>query len=494
MHARRAIPSGINQLDLTERIIAHRTDHWAGKPPPHGCHGQCGINASSRPLTRHRLMNRHFLCLVGLLLLHDTVCLAEDAERAAPESLALHGQLTYTVQSVGSFTAPYSGANSLHPNQTRSTTDATLYAGARLAQGLEAWINVEVDQGFGLDNTLGTAGFPSGEAYKVGRSDPYLRLPRLFVRETVNLEGETSPVASQANQLAGRQSAHRWVFTAGKFGVTDIFDASQYAHDPRHDFLNWTAIDAGNFDYAADAWGFSVGAAAERYAGDWVTRLGLFDLSSIPNSAHLTPGFHQFQWVGELEHRHQWRGHDGKALVTAFASRAQMGKLADATAVAIADGSVPDVAAVRHRDQRIGVSLLAEQALSADLGAFLRIGQSDGRFEAYEFTDIDRAISVGLSSAGSRWHRPADTVGLAVMRNDLSADRARYLALGGLGILIGDGALHRVAAESIVEAYYAIALGSWGALTLDLQRVDNPAYNAERGPLTIGAVRLHAQF
>jgi high affinity Mn2+ porin len=439
-------------------------------------------------------MTRTPLYLLGLLCLHATVSLAEDAESAAPESVAVHGQLTYTSQSVGSFTSTYSGANSLHPNQRRSTTDATLYAGARLAPGLEAWINVEVDQGFGLDNTLGMAGFPSGEAYKVGRQDPYLRLPRLFVRDTVNLDGESTAVASQANQLAGRQSAHRWVFTVGKFGVTDIFDDSQYAHDARHDFLNWTAIDAGTFDYAADAWGFSIGATAERYAGDWVARLGLFDLSSIPNSAHLTPGFHQFQWVGELEHHHQWQGHDGKVLVTAYESRAQMGRLSDAIAAASLDGSVPDVSTVRHRDQRLGISLLAEQALSADIGAFMRIGHSDGRFEAYEFTDIDRAIAVGLSSTGTRWQRPSDTLGLAVMRNDLSAVRAQYLALGGLGILIGDGALRRVAPESIVEAYYAFALGSWGALTLDLQRVDNPAYNAERGPLTIGSVRFHAQF
>ena len=451
-----------------------------------------GVPAS--PPTVYRVMHRLRLTLLSLVLLHSTASHAEDAATAAPENYALHGQLTYTSQSVGSFNAPYAGANSLHPNQTRATTDVTLYAGARLAEGLEGWLNLEVDQGFGLDNTLGMAGFPSGEAYKVGRSRPYLRLPRAFVRKTVQLPGETSPVTSQANQLAGAQSDQRWVLTAGKFGVGDLFDASQYAHDPRHDFLNWAAIDAGTFDYAADAWGFSVGAAAERYAGDWVARLGLFDLSTIPNSAHLTPGFQQFQWIGEIERRHHWRGLDGKVLVTAYQSRAQMARLADAIALASVDSSVPDVSWVRHRDQRSGFSLLAEQALSSDVGAFLRVGESDGRFEAYEFTDIDRAVSMGLSVTGTRWHRAADTVGIAWMRNDLSADRARYLALGGLGILIGDGALRRAGPESIVEAYYAIALGSWGALTLDLQHATNPGYNADRGPLTLGAVRLHAQF
>ena len=172
------------------------------------------------------------------------------------------------------FHAPYRGPNSLSPNRGRETVDATLFAGARLWSGAEVWINPEIDQGFGLDDTLGVAGFPSGEAYKIGRNQPYLRLPRAFLRQTVHLDDGRQPTEGGANRFAGNPSRDQLVFTVGKFGVTDIFDSNQYAHDPRTDFLNWSAVDAGSFDYAADAWGYTVGAALEWYVNSWTVRGG----------------------------------------------------------------------------------------------------------------------------------------------------------------------------------------------------------------------------
>jgi high affinity Mn2+ porin len=87
---------------------------------------------------------------------------------------AIHGQTTFVAQAYPSFRSPYQGTNSLPGNsQGRETSDATLYAGVRRWQGAELWINPEIDQGFGLANTLGVAGFPSGEAYKIGNSYPY---------------------------------------------------------------------------------------------------------------------------------------------------------------------------------------------------------------------------------------------------------------------------------------------------------------------------------
>jgi len=232
---------------------------------------------------------------------------AADESQAGPappvvaERFAIHGQFTYVEQETDSFTAPYSGTNSLSPDQGRETTDATLFLGARLWRGAEIWINPELDQGFGLDNTLGVAGFPSGEAYKIGKNQPYFRLPRLFIRAAVDLAGDRETIEPNANQLGGDRSVNRWVFSVGKLSVTDIFDSNQYAHDPRADFLNWAAVDAGSFDYAADAWGYTVGAAAEWYQGAWTMRMGVFDLSNVPNSVHLDPGFHEFQMVAELE-------------------------------------------------------------------------------------------------------------------------------------------------------------------------------------------------
>ena len=264
---------------------------------------------------------------------------AAAADEDDPQRFAVHGQATYVEQETSGFAAPYRGPNSLTPDAGRETTDATLYVGARVWPGAEAWINVELDQGFGLDNTLGLAAFPSGEAYKVGKSQPYLRLPRLFVRQTVDLGGERENLAPLANQLGGSRGLNRWVFTLGKISVTDIFDLNQYAHDPRSDFLNWAALDAGTFDYAADSWGYTVGAAAEWYEGAWALRAGLFDLSDIPNSPRLEPGFDEFQVDLELERRFTVGARPGKLLLTVFDSRGRMGLLDAALERARATGA-----------------------------------------------------------------------------------------------------------------------------------------------------------
>lgn len=423
---------------------------------------------------------------------------AMDAAAApSPESsdrLALHGQVTYVEQETNSFAAPYRGPNSLSPDSGRETADLTLYLGARLWRGGELWLNPEIDQGFGLDNTLGLAGFPSGEAYKVGKKKPYLRLPRAFIRETLDVGEPTDVVEAGANQFAGVRSADRWVFTIGKFGVPDVFDINQYAHDPRADFLNWTAIDAGSFDYAADAWGFTVGASAEWYHGGWALRAGFFDLSDVPNSEHLEPGFHEFQLIGEIEHRHEFLGHPGKLLVTYYESHGRMGLLDDAVRLAGQTNTPVDISAVRKYRKRVGVSLNLEQQLAADLGLFARAGEAGGNVEAYEFTDIDRAVELGLSLKGNRWHRERDTVGLVAMVNGISATRERFLRAGGLGILVGDGQLPRPGAERIIETYYSAALYSQVFVTADFQRIVDPAYNRDRGPASVIALRFHAQF
>jgi high affinity Mn2+ porin len=410
------------------------------------------------------------------------------------EKFAFHAQFTYVEQDTSGFNAPYRGPNSLSPRIGRETTDITLYLGARLWPGAELWINPEIDQGFGLDNTVGVAGFPSGEAYKVGKNQPYFRLPRLFVRDTIDLKGERQALDAGANQFGGDRSLNRIVIWLGKFSVSDVFDVNQYAHDPRADFLNWAAVDAGTFDYAADAWGYSVGAALEWYQGAWSTRAGVFDLSNIPNSAHLEPGFKEFQLIAELEHRHEIADHSGKVMLTVFESFGRMGLLDEAVQRAIDTQTPVDIATVRRYRTRVGVHLNVEQQLTKDLGFFARVGKAAGNVEAYEFTDIDRSVSAGLSLKGSAWSREHDTVGLAGIVNGISAARERYLNAGGLGILVGDGKLPHPGPEKIVETYYNAAVLSHAQITLDYQWVDNPAYNRDRGPVSIFAVRFHAQF
>jgi high affinity Mn2+ porin len=419
---------------------------------------------------------------------------AADTSPTPVERYAVHGQATYVEQDTDDFRAPYHGRNSLTPDMGRETSDLTLYVGARLWHGAEFWISPEFDQGRGLDNTLGLAAFSSGEAYKVGSNAPYLRLPRLYVRQTVDTGGERENLEGVANQLAGSRSTDRWVFTVGKFSVTDVFDTNQYAHDPRNDFLNWAAVDAGTYDYAADAWGYTVGAAAERYIGPWTFRAGLFDLSVVPNDPHLDPAFHQFQMDGEIEKRYSLFGKPGRILFTAWDTRGRMGLLDQAIALGLATGTPPNPALVRQYRSRFGGSFNLEQPVTDDLGLFARVGKAQGNVEVYEFTDIDRSVEIGGSLKGARWHRPGDTLGVAVLDDGISAEREEYLNLGGLGILVGDGKLPHPGAEEAVETYYSIGLVSWAQLTADYQYVRNPAYNRDRGPVSIWAARLHMQF
>jgi high affinity Mn2+ porin len=434
------------------------------------------------------------LVLSAAPLLTPLPSAAAANEEPSAESFAIHGQFTYVEQETSAFNAPYAGANSLSPNRGAETSDLTLYLGARLWPGAEGWFNGEIDQGFGLDGTLGVAGFPSGEAYKVGKNQPYLRLPRLFIRQTLNLDGARLSVDAAANQLGGSISANRVVITVGKFSVVDVFDTSQYAHDPRSDFLNWAAVDAGSFDYAADAWGYTVGAALEWYQGAWTLRGGLFDLSTVPNSVHLDPGFHEFQSVLEIERRHEIAALPGRVALTVFDSRGRMGLLSDAVQRAESTGTAVDIAAVRKYRGRAGVSLTLDQQLATDLGLVARLGKAGGNVEPYEFTDIDRTVSAGLSLRGTRWHRANDTVGLAAINNGISAARERYLNAGGLGILVGDGRLPHPGPEQIVETYYSLSVLRAAHVSFDYQWINHPAYNRDRGPVSVVAVRLHAQF
>ena len=446
------------------------------------------------------LLIMRFVRVVGLVAAMTSLMaypgLAQtDPAPSAPQSWALHGQITLVDQANFAFRSPYRGANSLDSRaQGRETGDITLYAGFRPWSGLEIWFNPEIDQGFGLSNTLGVAGFPSGEAYKVGKSEPYLRLQRLFLRQTVNLGGPQQSVDADFNQLSGGRSADRLVITVGKFGVTDIFDANGYAHDPRHDFLNWSVIDTGSFDYAADAWGFSYGAAVEAYVGRWAGRAGLFNLSDIPNSPTLGTDFSQFQAILELEERHTMHGRPGKLAITGYLSRGRMGRFSDAITLAKLSGQPADIAAVRRYQSRPGLSFNLEQEVADGVGVFAHGGLAGGDRESYEFSDIDRTLAAGVSLKGKRWGRAKDTLGLAAVVNGISSLHQQFLGAGGLGILVGDGKLPHPGAEWILETYYDWAALGPVHLSFDYQFVDHPAYNRDRGPVSIVAARLHAQF
>lgn len=429
----------------------------------------------------------------------DTVATALTNQIAGPQlpeadDWAVHGQLTNITQKHADFTAPYSGAQSLSPHgPAEETTDATLQLGRRLWNGAEVWINPEMDQGFGFNNTLGVAGFPSGGAYKIGANQPYLRLTRLFVRQLINLDGAAAGIDAGPNQFAMESTANTVVITAGKFSVTDIFDNNSYAHDPRADFLNWAIIDAGSFDYGADPWGYTFGAAAE-WAQDWWTlRAGFFQLSPVPNGKIVRINFGGNSSDLEFEARHSWAGHPGKIKLLAWINQGKMGSYDDALSHAALTGNAPVTADVRRYTSRPGIVLNMEQELSDDVGAFARMSADRGDKETYEFTDINQSLSAGVAIKGNRWQRPDDTIGVAAVVNHLSGAAQQYFAAGGLGLLIGDGRLN-YAPEKIAETYYAMHINSFSTLSLDYQYITNPAYNRDRGPVSVYGVRLHASF
>jgi high affinity Mn2+ porin len=412
-----------------------------------------------------------------------------------PEDWALHGQATFIEQYHPAFHSAYRGPNSLDPgSRGNETINATLYAGTRLWEGGEAWADLDVDQGFGLSNTLGVAAFTNGEGSKVGKAEPYMRLHRLFFRQSFDLGGETTALDSQANQLAGGRTADNVVVTLGKFSPTDIFDTNLYAHDPSHDFLNWALIDAGPWDYAADAWGYSYGGAVEWTVSDWTLRGGLFNLSRMPNGTELTRGFGQYQLDGEVERHFTVMDRDGSIKLLGFASRGRIGDYSDAVALSQITHQPPDIAAVRRGSWKSGVSLNLQQALSDDLGFFARASLNDGSKEGEEFTDMANSISAGLSLKGASWARKDDTVGLALESGGMSKAGQRFFAAGGLGILIGDGRLDRYDREDVVEAYYAAKIWDGITTTLDYQFIANPAYNPDRGPVSVLGLRVHGEF
>jgi high affinity Mn2+ porin len=223
----------------------------------------------------------------------------DDAQAIAAKSTSdatdsdrvnFHTQATLVAQGYPPIRSPYEGANSFPASgQGLETTDATLYGGLRLWQGAEVWVNPEIDEGFGLANTHGSAGFPSAEAYKFGSSYPYARVQRSFIRQTINLGGESQNVDADINQFAGTQTANRLVLTVGKFAIPDIFDTNKYANNPKSDFLNWSLINAGTFDYAGDAWGYSYGGAAELYVDRFAFRGGVSTCPKRRREVQATP-------------------------------------------------------------------------------------------------------------------------------------------------------------------------------------------------------------
>jgi high affinity Mn2+ porin len=413
----------------------------------------------------------------------------------ADESWNAHFQATYIRQVKPPFSAPYTGAFSLRPGrETSYSLSATAALGWRPWQGGELYVDPELVQGIPLSDLHGLGGMTNGEQQKTSGPNPTLYRARLFLRQTWNLGGEKEAVESGMNQLAGTVDKRRIVVTAGNFAVTDLFDNSAFAHDARSQFMNWALLAHGAYDFAADARGYSWGAAAEYFYDDWAFRGGRFMQPAESNGLTLDKRVltHYGDQV-EVEHAHTLRGQPGKLRLLAFRNKAKMGRFRDALADAANNGGVPDVALVRKERIKTGYGISAEQNLTPDIGIFARASRNDGQSETFSFTEIERSIAAGAVVKGSRWDRANDALGVALVRNGLSKAHRDYLAAGGHGAFIGDGRL-KYRPENILEAYYSANVANNVWITLDVQHIVHPAYNADRGPVTVGSIRLHAQY
>ena len=428
------------------------------------------------------------------------------AENDAPQTWNWHIQNTDIVQGYPAFSSKYSGPNSLPSGgETRETVSFDVYAGVRLWRGAEAHIDGLMWQGFGIGNTLGVEGFPNGEAFKVGTAVPNGNIARLFIRQTFALGGDPKNVSDSDLTLAGEQPVPRLTITLGRFSAEDIFDNNSYANDPRTQFMNWALMANAAWDYPADALGYTTGTALELYTPRWALRYGFFQMPGSKNgltaedkflkwpqdnSAGDGEFYHSWGMVAELERRWSLHTHPGTVRLLAFLNEADMGSYQEA----VNEPTHPaDIEETRTYRFKYGFGLNAEQEIMKNVGIFSRLGWNDGHQEGWAFTDVNYSGSLGVSINGESWRRPDDTFGLAGVLSGISHENQKYLAAGGTDLLDGDGALN-YGWEKIAETYYDFKIWKTIHGALDYQFICNPAFNRDRGPVSVLGARFHWEF
>ncbi|HTB23002.1 MAG TPA: carbohydrate porin [bacterium] len=430
------------------------------------------------------------------LFLSAPVGLAADTAIAAPSDAwwSAHGQTTAIAQYHPPFYARYSGANSLGDgNQFDPSFTVTLFLGARIMPGLEAYLDPELSAGSGFSGTTGLADFPNGEISKVGSPRPAVKVARAYLQWELGFGGPTETLASAANQVPETRDLSRLTLLAGKFSLSDFFDVNSYAQDARSQFLNTGLIDNGAWDFAADTFGYTDGLYAELNQRAWALRFAEVQEPAVANGAVLD---------SDLEHAHsenleaegRWWAwtHPGKLRFLTFWNRADMGNYRVSLAAPASDG-------VNIHDSEVpgtlkyGFGLNLEQEITASLGLFSRVGWNNGQTETWAFMEIDQDASVGCQLQGDAWGRPQDHCGLAYVISGLSAPHLEYLAAGGYGFIIGDGALD-YAPEQVIETYYSWCPVDGLTLSPDYQFFDHPAYNQARGPVDVFSLRIHYEL
>ena len=423
----------------------------------------------------------------------------------ADAPLALHVQSTYVWQRKPSFDAPYTGANSLVPGRERSYSfTATADLALRAWAGAQIHFNPEAAQGVPLSHLAGAGGLSNGELARSSGAQLKAYRARLFLLQRWNAGGEAERIDPDFNELGGTATANRWTLVAGNVSLLDYFDPNPYAKDPREQFLNWSFMAPGAWDYAADARGYTWAGILEYRTPQWAVRGGRALQPRESNGPRLDRAWRrhygdQIEVESDLPVALSAGPLRGRVLV--FSNRAVMGAFDDALAQGRATGAEPDVGGGRRLQTKRGWAATLEVPLGDDAGVFVRASRSSGRQETFAFTEIDRQWSAGGQWSGAAWGRPADRMGAALAVNGLSDGHRSYLAAGGQGAFLGDGAL-RYGSERVWEAYYRVALppvqtaagALQSAVSLGAQHIQRPGYNRDRGPVDVLSARLHAEF
>ena len=369
----------------------------------------------------------------------------------------------------------------------------TAFIGFRPWDGTDIYIDPEITQGFGLSDTVGVAGFPNTEAQKASFPMPRFDLARVYVQQTFGLGGEQETIEDGPNQIAGKQDISRITIYRRQARGHGLLRQQRLCPRRANAILELECDCCGAYDWTMDQISYTWGAMAELNQKFWAFRAGYFLVPVVSNSDDFDMHFPDGEYIGELELRYSLFSQPGKLRLMAWANRANMGSYADALAEPITTPNYPDITLVRQVRTNYGFDANLEQAITADLGVFSRASWSPGLDEIIGWTDCDESLSAGAVLKGTSWGRPNDKIGVAGVIDGLSPEARAYFAAGGLGILIGDGALN-YRPEKILETYYSYSLNTWSALTFDYQFVADPAYNADRGPVHIFAGRFHAEF
>ncbi len=428
-----------------------------------------------------------------------------------------YGQFTYIYGWKQALAAPYTNANgstnSLLPTPEQSFTGTlTFYLGARLWKGGEAFVVPELISERPLSQLKGLGGaIQNFELQKGGAETPTFYRSRAYLRQTFGFGGHSVVQKSGPTQLGKTEDSRRLIVIAGNFSILDFFDKNAFGIDPRQGLFNLAFLTYTAYDFASDARGYSWGAVTEFYWDDWAVRYGRITPPKDPNQ--LPIDFRLFKYYGdqiELEHDHKVHGQDGRVRVLAYRNRENIGRFSDAGAAFEADptknattctgfnygsgnASAPDLCWVRKPNVKMGIGIFGEQYIAKDIGVFSRAMYSDGKSEVDAYTSTDRSVSLGMLAKGSLWSRPRDVTGIGVNLGWISSAHTEYLRLGGIDGFIGDGHI-RPALETALDAFYSVNIRKSYWLSGDYQRIVNPAFNSDRGPVSILNVKIHGEF